>query len=110
MTPGVELSYLSDSTQDKLLEVMAANGILKISGKQAKDLRNAGSPEKEEIAQILGLTGKQPKPATLKIQPDMSRYPAHVVQRLQKDSVYLAGLQTALEAFTDKYLAEKGEN
>ena len=45
MTPGVELSYLSDSTQDKLLEVMATNGIQKISGKQAKDLRNAGSPE-----------------------------------------------------------------
>ena len=110
MTPGVELSYLSDNTQDKLLEVMATNGIQKISGKQAKDLRNAGSPEKEEIAQILGLTGKQPKPATLKIQPDMSRYPAHVVQRLQKDSVYLAELQAALEAFTDKYLAEKGEN
>lgn len=110
MTPGVELSYLSDSTQDKLLEVMAANGIQKISGKQAKDLRNADSPEKEEIAQILGLTEKQPKPATLKFQPDMSRYPAHVVQRLQKDSVYLAKLQAALEAFTDKYLAEKGEN
>ena len=103
-TPGVELSYLSNSTQNKLLEVMATNGIQKISGKQAKDLRNAGSPEKEEIAQILGLTGKQPKPATLKFQPDMSRYPAHVVQRLQKDRVYLAELQAALEAFTDKYL------
>ena len=104
MTPGVELSYLSDNTQDKLLEVMATNGIQKISGKQAKDLRNAGSPEKEEIAQILGLIGKQPKPATLKFQPDMSRYPVHVVQRLQKDRVYLAKLQAALEAFTDKYL------
>ena len=104
MTPGVELSYLSNSTQDKLLEVMAANGIQKISGKQAKDLRNAGSPEKGEIAQILGLTGKQSKPATLKFQPDMSRYPAHVVKQLQKDRVYLAKLQAALEAFTDKYL------
>lgn len=104
MTPGVELSYLSNSTQNKLLEVMATNGIQKISGKQAKDLRNADSPEKEEIAQILGLIGKQPKPATLKFQPDMSRYPVHVVQRLQKDRVYLAKLQAALEAFTDKYL------
>lgn len=109
MTPGVELSYLSDSTQNKLLEVMENNGIQKISGKQAKDLRNAGSPEKEEIAQILGLTEKQPKPATLKIQPDMSRYPAHVVQQLQKDRVYLAKLQAALEAFTDQYLTEKAE-
>lgn len=102
ITVGVELSFLSSTEQEAVLEVMRKYGIRKISGKQAKALRYTQDLQREDIVEILGAGPKTAQLSPLKITLDTSKLPSRIPQMAAKDPAFLAYLQQMAE----KYLLE----
>lgn len=111
VTVGVDLSYLSKSTQATLVRVLEEHR-KKLKGSQAKELRDAGEDlDEATISQILGIEQESiPSFPSLTVKPDLTAYGARTVRRLKKDPAYLQGLQVAIETFTAKYLEDLGKS
>ncbi len=71
-TPGVELSYLKAPDQELLVTLIGCFGIKKISGKQAKLLRQAGPLTQELILDIFGFGIPKAKP----VKPELLQLPS----------------------------------
>ncbi len=71
-TPGVDLSYLEAPDQELLVTLIGCFGIKKISGKQAKLLRQAGPLTQELILDIFGFGIPKAKP----VKPELLQLPS----------------------------------
>ncbi len=99
VTTGVDISFLSVPDQDRLIHIMGDNNIQKITGAQAKKLRQAKIQSDGDIEEILGLSPAPPKPPTVKITLDLSDYPDKVVKQLKRDKDFQAAMQNAMEQY-----------
>lgn len=99
-TAGVSISFLPAEAQERLIRLMQAHHVGRISRSQAEELKAFRDwLDDNTILRILGKAARSVKPQSLKLQID---YPREIVKKLADDEV----LQTRLRAVIDDYIRE----
>lgn len=99
-TAGVSISFLPAEAQERLIRLMQAHHVGRISRSQAEELKAFRDRlDDNTILRILGKAARSVKPQSLKLQID---YPREIVKKLADDEV----LQTRLRAVIDDYIRE----